>query len=70
MTDHLDQLIWIISSQSGSQGGNCVEVAFVHTGEVAVRNSKDRTGPMLLFTGSEWDAFVTGAKNGEFDHGK
>lgn len=69
MSDWSD-LIWIISSASGSQGGNCVEVAFTGDNEVLVRNSNDRTGPVAKFTASEWDAFVTGAKNGEFDRGK
>jgi hypothetical protein len=43
-----------------------VEVAFVD-GAIAVRDSRNPTGPVLLFTRSEWDAFVGGAKDGEFD---
>lgn len=44
----------------------CVEVA--NTGEgIAVRDSKDKTGPVLTFTTGEWDAFLAGAKDGEFD---
>ncbi len=69
MSDWSD-LIWIISSASSSQGDNCVEVAFTEDDEVLVRNSKDRTGPTAKFTASEWDAFVIGAKNREFDRGK
>ena len=69
MSDWSD-LIWIISSASSSQGDNCVEVAFTEDGEVLVRNSKDRTGPVTKFTAPEWDAFVTGTKNGEFDRGE
>ncbi|GAB1640934.1 hypothetical protein KRMM14A1259_13570 [Krasilnikovia sp. MM14-A1259] len=35
---------------------------------VAVRDTKDNgNGPVLLFTPAEWDAFIGGAKNGEFD---
>jgi hypothetical protein len=34
---------------------------------VAVRDSKDPAGPVLVFTAPEWDAFVGGAKDGEFD---
>ena len=60
------ELEWIISSASGSQGGNCVEVAFTND-EVLVRDSKNPTGPLLHFTGAEWDAFVAGVKNKEFD---
>lgn len=44
----------------------CVEVAFVDDA-IAVRNSKDPAGPVLVFTRGEWDAFVAGAKDGEFD---
>jgi hypothetical protein len=53
--------------------GEYVEIAFVpHTDGktyIAMRNSK-YTGPddtVLVFTESEWDAFVEGAKAGEFD---
>ena len=58
---------WIKSSYSGPTGGNCVEVAFLTGGGVAVRNSRDVRGPALVFTGAEWDAFVRGARDGEFD---
>jgi hypothetical protein len=34
---------------------------------VAVRDSKNKTGPVLVFTPAEWSAFVEGAKAGEFD---
>ena len=61
------ELEWIKSVASGSQGGNCIEVAFKDNGDVAVRNSKDPDGPVLTFTRPEWDAFVEGAKDGEFD---
>jgi len=43
-----------------------VEVAFVD-GKVAVRDSKDRRGPVLVFTPAEWEAFVGGVRDGEFD---
>ena len=54
------------SSRSGPNCDNCVEVAFVD-GAIAVRDSKNPTGPTLIFTPDEWDAFVGGAKDGEFD---
>jgi hypothetical protein len=44
----------------------CVEVALLD-GQVAVRDAKDRTGPVLLFTTSEWQAFLGGVHRGEFD---
>ena len=54
------------SRSNGSGGNNCVEVAFLDAG-VAVRDSKDRSGPALTFTQSEWSAFVDSTKDGEFD---
>jgi hypothetical protein len=56
---------WIKSSYSGPTGGNCVEVAFLPDG-VAMRNSRDPEGPALIFTQAEWDAFLGGARDGEF----
>jgi len=57
---------WVKSSRSGPTGGNCVEVARLDDGQVAVRNSRYPAGPALVFTATEWDAFVGGAKDGEF----
>jgi hypothetical protein len=57
---------WRKSVRSGPNCDNCVEVAFVDSA-IAVRDSKNQAGPVLVFTPSEWDAFVAGAKDGEFD---
>jgi hypothetical protein len=56
---------WMKSSYSGPQG-NCVEVARLPGGEIAMRNSRHPAGPALIFTGAEWDAFLSGARDGEF----
>jgi len=56
---------WFKSSKSGA-AGHCVETAFLEH-SVAVRDSKDPSGPALVFTAAEWDAFVGGARAGEFD---
>jgi hypothetical protein len=56
---------WRKSTRSGGQG-NCVEVADTPTA-IGMRDSKDRSGPVLVFTRSEWQAFVDGVKSGEFD---
>ncbi|MEU5940729.1 DUF397 domain-containing protein [Micromonospora sp. NPDC047548] len=52
-----------------SQTSNCVEVAPLGTGPIAValRDSKDPSGPVLLFNRAGWLGFVGGAKNGQFD---
>lgn len=63
----LSRAVWQKSTRSGNNG--CVEVA-LDTAEVAVRDSKDRTGPVLLFTAHEWDAFLAGVRNGEFDRSR
>ena len=49
-----------------SQYNGCVEVALLD-GRVSVRDSKDRYGPVLTFSPHEWEAFVDGVRNGEFD---
>ncbi|MFI2710858.1 DUF397 domain-containing protein [Micromonospora sp. NPDC018662] len=52
---------WRKSTRSGSNGGNCVEVADNLPGLVAVRDSKDPAGPVLTFTPDAWTAFATRA---------
>jgi hypothetical protein len=49
---------WRKSSRSSGNGGNCVEVADNLPGMVAVRDSKNPTGPALTFTPAAWRAFV------------
>lgn len=66
LTVDLTQAVWRKSSRSGPWTDNCVEVAFVD-GAIVVRDSKDPSGSVLVFTAAEWDAFVDGAKDGEFD---
>ncbi len=46
--------------------GSSVEVAFVDD-LIGLRNSAEPDGAVLVFTRAEWDAFVGGAKDGEFD---
>lgn len=57
-------LNWFKSSRSG-QDNNCVEVA-VLTDQIAVRDSKDRSGPALVFPATAWTSFVTDAKSDRF----
>lgn len=70
---------WIKASRSGSNGGQCVEVSVASGRDstvankedeplvVQVRDSKNPEGPVLTFTRSEWEAFLDGARYGEFD---
>lgn len=58
---------WRKSSLSNGDGGACVEVATNLSDVVAVRDSKDRQGPVLIFTPAEWRAFIGGAHLGQFD---
>ncbi|MFG1950068.1 DUF397 domain-containing protein [Micromonospora sp. NPDC048830] len=54
----LTRATWRKASRSNSNGGACVEVADNLPGVVAVRDSKDPTGPLLTFTPASWRAFV------------
>ncbi len=65
--DQLAKALWRKSSYSGGNGGGCVEVASHRPNTVSVRDSKDREGPQLAFTGQAWSQFVAGIKRGEFD---
>lgn len=62
----LNHAVWRKSRFSGS-GNACVEVADLNAGGRAVRDSKDPTGPALMFTATEWVAFTAGVRAGEFD---
>lgn len=57
---------WIKSSLS-QYNGNCVEVAGLADDIIWVRDSKNPRGRVLGFTTAEWDAFIGGVRNGEFD---
>lgn len=57
---------WFKSSYSESQAA-CVEVAYLDSGMIGVRDSKNPNGPALVFTPAEWDAFTAGARDGEFN---
>jgi hypothetical protein len=50
-----------------SANGNCVEVANLSGDVIMVRDSKNAKGPLLGFTPGEWDGFVGGVRNREFD---
>lgn len=62
----LQGAVWRKSRYS-NPSGNCVELAELADGGVAVRNSRHAKGPALIYTRAELAAFVRGAKSGEFD---
>lgn len=62
----LSDAVWRKSTFS-NPSGNCVELADLSNGLVAVRNSRDPEGAVLVYTRPEIDAFLRGAKSGEFD---
>ncbi|MFF2612841.1 DUF397 domain-containing protein [Kitasatospora sp. NPDC058046] len=57
-------LAWVKSSYSGTEGGNCVEVASAPS-TVHVRDSKDKAGPTLTFSPEAWSAFVAFASEAQ-----
>ncbi len=61
------QVKWFKSTKSGTNG-NCVEVASSSDGEIWLRDSKlGEASPVLKFTTGEWQAFVDGVRENEFD---
>ena len=66
MNVDLSQARWFKSSRS-SASKDCIEVAFLEEGVVGVRDSKNPTGPALVFAPGEWDAFTAAAITGSLD---
>jgi hypothetical protein len=55
---------WVTSSYSSGEG-QCVEVTALPD-SIATRDSKDRTGPVLMFTRDGWDSFLRAVTADEF----
>ena len=68
-TAELAGVRWRVSTRSGSNGGQCVEAGPLAdgSGRVAVRHSHHPEGAVVVYTRAEWDAFLVGVKDGEFD---
>ena len=62
----LSRAVWQRAAAEDTPDEAAVEVAFVDD-LIGLRNSADPAGPVLVFTQAEWDAFVAGARDGEFD---
>jgi hypothetical protein len=59
---------WRKSSASGENGNSqgCVEAAFLTSGDVAPRDSKDRSRTPHVVSQPAWESFVAGIRAGEF----
>jgi Domain of unknown function (DUF397) len=68
-SDELAGVAWRISTKSENGGGSCVEAGPLADGSerVAVRHSHRPGGAVIVYTRTEWEAFIGGAKDGEFD---
>ena len=64
------ELLGVTWQKSGrsNPSGNCVELAKLPHGGIAVRNSRDPQGPALIYTRAEIEAFILGARDGDFDN--
>lgn len=65
-TEEFKHLSWSKSSFSGG-AENCVEVAIASDGGRWLRDTKDRSRPAHYFSPDEWQAFIAGVKDGQFD---
>lgn len=54
------------SGEPPAPGRGRIEIAFVED-KICMRNGEDPSGPVLTFTQAEWDAFIAGVQDGEFD---
>jgi len=67
-TVDLSRAIWRKSTFSNGNGGNSVIYGELPNGHHALKDSKlGADSPVLIFDQDEWEAFIQGAKNGEFD---
>ncbi|MFF4018362.1 DUF397 domain-containing protein [Streptomyces sp. NPDC001843] len=58
----LSDALWLKSSYSNGDGGDCVEVASDFPGLVPVRDSKVRQGPAIILSTTAWAPFVASLK--------
>ncbi|MEV0753168.1 DUF397 domain-containing protein [Streptosporangium sp. NPDC050280] len=67
--EELAGVVWHISARSANGGGQCVEAGPLAdgSGRVAVRHSRRPEAEVIVYTRAEWEAFVGGVKDGEFD---
>ncbi len=61
----ISDVTWL--SAPGSNSEDRIEIAYLPGGAVALRNPADPNGTVLRYTAAEWEAFVLGVRDGEFD---
>ncbi|MEU8199904.1 DUF397 domain-containing protein [Streptosporangium sp. NPDC049046] len=68
-SEELANVAWHVSARSANGGGQCVEAGPLAdgSGRVAVRHSRRPEAEVIVYTRAEWEAFVGGVKDGEFD---
>ena len=65
--------VWQRASSTGEPDEACVEIAILPGSKegseqvIAMRDSREPAGPVLIFTPDEWRAFTAGVQDGEFD---
>ncbi|GII77225.1 hypothetical protein Sru01_22070 [Sphaerisporangium rufum] len=62
----LSQVKWQKSRRSGSEGGNCVEVARNLPHAVGLRDSKN-PAPVVIVQSEGWSAFLSGVRGDAFE---
>jgi hypothetical protein len=67
LTTELASAAWRKATKSGDTGGDCFEVAPLSAGRVAIRDTESPHQAPFVVSASVWDAFIDGAKKGEFD---
>ncbi|WP_440065205.1 DUF397 domain-containing protein [Streptosporangium sp. OZ121] len=67
--EELAGVAWHIGTRSADSNGQCVEAGppADGSGRIAVRHSRRPDAEVIVYTRAEWEAFVGGVKDGEFD---
>ncbi|MEV7009859.1 DUF397 domain-containing protein [Streptosporangium sp. NPDC051022] len=67
LSDELKIATWRKATKSASNQGNCLEVAPLSGGRVGIRDTEAPEQAPFVVSAGVWDAFIDGAKKGEFD---
>lgn len=65
-SDELAGARWFKALASSANGG-CLEVAFLDSGRVALRDNENLDNPPFVVSRHVWQCWLDGAKSGEFD---